>query len=194
MEIRPVTLEGSFVRLEPLSLDHLPGLCEAGLEPALWEFTLSAVRTPDEMRRYVEEALAWQRQGTALPFAIVERVTGTVIGSTRFANIDGRHRRAEIGWTWVSGRWQRTAVNTETKLLLLSHAFETLGCNRVEFKTDSLNRRSREAIARIGGKEEGLFRNHMVTASGRIRHTVYFSVIAEEWADVKKNLMEKLQP
>ena len=131
-------------------------------------------------------------RGVALPFAIVEKATGRVIGSTRYGNIDRGHHRVEIGWTWVARDWQRTAVNTEAKYLLLKHAFETLGCMRVEFKTDSLNERSRAAILRLGAREEGIFRNHMITASGRIRHTVYFSIIDSEWPVVKGRLEAKL--
>ena len=140
------------------------------------------------MAAYVETALKEQERGVALPFAIVEKATGRAIGSTRYGNIERTHHRVEIGWTWVARQWQRTAVNTEAKYLLLRHAFETLGCMRVELKTDSLNERSRAAILRIGAKEEGIFRNHMITASGRIRHTVYFSVVESEWPVVKARL------
>jgi RimJ/RimL family protein N-acetyltransferase len=128
----------------------------------------------------------------SLPFAIVEKATGRAIGSTRYGNIDRTHHRVEIGWTWVAREWQRTAMNTEAKYLLLRHAFETLGCMRVELKTDSLNERSRAAILRIGAREEGTFRNHMITASGRIRHTVYFSIIDSEWPAVKVHLEARL--
>jgi N-acetyltransferase len=123
-----------------------------------------------------------------LPFAQVEKTTGRVIGSTRYANIERAHRRLEIGWTWIARPWQRTAVNTESKYLLLRHAFETLGCVRVELKTDSLNAKSRAAILRIGAREEGTFRNHMITSSGRIRHTVYFSIVDAEWPEVRSRL------
>jgi RimJ/RimL family protein N-acetyltransferase len=133
--------------------------------------------------------VAW----TALPFALIEKSSGRVIGSTRYANIERVHHRLEIGWTWVARRWQRTAMNTEAKYLLLRHAFERLKCIRIELKTDSLNDRSRAAILRIGAREEGTFRNHMITASGRIRHTVYFSVIDSEWADVKARLEARLR-
>ncbi|MGA2622746.1 MAG: GNAT family protein [Bacteroidota bacterium] len=191
MNIIPVTLEGTYVRLEPLSPAHHAQLCDAGLGEDWWEFTTSVMRLPDDMRRYVETALQWQAQGTALPFAIIEKNSGTAVGSTRFANIDKSNRRLEIGWTWIGKQWQRTSVNTETKYLMLGHAFETLGCIRVEFKTDSLNQKSRTALLRIGAKEEGIFRNHMITPSGRIRHSVYFSIVDSEWRDVKARL-EKL--
>lgn len=188
MTVSPVTLEGSHVRLEPLARCHLPGLAEVGLDPELWRWIPVPVRTRDEMGSYIETALEEQERGASLPFALVERSTGRAIGSTRFANIDRFHHRAEIGWTWVARQWQRTPVNTEAKYLLLRHAFETMGCIRVELKTDSLNERSRAAILRIGAREEGIFRNHMITASGRIRHSVYFSIIAPEWLSVKARL------
>jgi len=192
MNIQPITLTGTVVRLVPLSLDYFPGLCEAGLDLELWKFTLANVRTPEDMKQYIEEALEQQRQGVTLPFVITEQHSHTVVGCTRYGNIDKVHRRVEIGWTWIARPWQRTSVNTETKLLLLTHAFEQLGCIRVEFKTDSLNVRSRNALLRIGAREEGIFRNHMITPSGRIRHTVYFSIIDGEWKEVKERLRQKL--
>ena len=144
------------------------------------------------MRNYVETALRLQAEGTALPFATVLNETDQVVGSTRFANIDRENKHMEIGWTWIGKAWQRTAVNTEAKYLMLRHAFEKLGCIRVEFKTDSLNQQSRNALLRIGAKEEGTFRNHMITSDGRFRHSVYFSVIDSEWPEVKGRLEEKL--
>jgi RimJ/RimL family protein N-acetyltransferase len=144
------------------------------------------------MAAYIETALSEQEHGASLPFAIIEKATRRAIGSTRYGNIDRTHHRIEIGWTWVGREWQRTAVNTEAKYLLLKHAFETLGCMRVELKTDSLNERSRAAILRIGAREEGIFRNHIITARGRIRHTVYFSIIDSEWPAVKARLEGKL--
>ena len=188
MVIEPVVLEGRHVRLESLSLDHHPQLCEVGLDEELWRWTTSPMRTPEEMRAYIEEALAAQAAGTALPFAIIAKDAARAVGSTRYGNIERAHRRVEIGWTWIGRPWQRTAVNTEAKYLMLRHAFETLGCIRVELKTDSLNERSRQAIRRIGAKEEGTLRNHMITASGRIRHTVYYSIIASEWPAVQARL------
>jgi N-acetyltransferase len=192
MAVEPVTLEGSHVRLEPLSLAHHAGLAEVGLDEELWRWIPAPVRTPDEMRAYIETALKEQAAGTALPFATVERRTGSAVGSTRYGNIHRLNRRVEIGWTWIARPWQRTTVNTEAKYLMLRHAFETLGCIRVELKTDSLNERSRNAILRIGAKEEGTFRNHMITSTGRIRHTVYYSIIDSEWPAVKARLEEKL--
>jgi RimJ/RimL family protein N-acetyltransferase len=192
LNIQPVTLEGRHVRLEPLSFDHHAALSEVGLAEELWLWIPHPVRTPEDMREYIATALRWQAEGSALPFATVERATGKVIGSTRFMNIDKMNRRVEIGSTWLTPAWQRTAANTEAKFLMLRHAFETLGCMRVELKTDSLNEKSRNAILRIGAKEEGIFRNHMVTSTGRIRHSVYYSIIDSEWPSVKARLEEKL--
>ena len=193
MIVEPVTLEGKHVRLEPLSLAHHAALCEAGLDEDLWRWIAAPVRTPEEMRAYIETALSEQAAGRALPFATIERASGRAIGSTRYGNIDRPNRRVEVGWTWIARPWQRTAVNSEAKYLMLRHAFETLGCIRVELKTDSLNQRSRKAILRIGAQEEGTFRNHMITASGRIRHTVYYSIVDSEWPAVKVSLEKKLR-
>ncbi len=190
--VEPLTLEGRAVRLEPLGGAHLEGLCEIGLDEALWRWTLGHVRTREEMRAYLEVALNGRTEGTTLPFAILAQPSGQVVGSTRFGNIDRENRRVEIGWTWIGRRWQRTAVNTEIKYLMLRHAFETLGCVRVEFKTDTLNQTSRRAILRLGAKEEGILRRHMITDGGRIRDTVYYSIIDGEWAEVKARLEAKL--
>lgn len=193
MIVAPVVLDGRHARLEPLREDHLAGLAAVGLDEELWRWIPAPVRTVDEMAAYIATALREQTQGVSLPFALVERQTGRPIGSTRYGNIDRTNHRVEIGWTWVAPEWQRTAINTEAKYLLLRHAFETLGCIRVELKTDSLNERSRAAILRIGAREEGIFRNHMITASGRIRHTVYFSVVDSEWPAVKAHLEAMLE-
>ncbi|MGB9464972.1 MAG: GNAT family protein [Candidatus Acidiferrum sp.] len=194
MNVAPVTLEGRHVRLEPLSLSHHAGLSAVGLDEDLWRWIPTPVGTPEEMSAYIETALAEQARGVSLPFALIEKSSARAIGSTRYGNIDRTHHRVEIGWTWVAPAWQRTGVNTEAKYLLLRHAFETLGCMRVELKTDSLNEKSRAAILRIGAREEGTFRNHMITASGRIRHTVYFSVLDSEWPAVKLRLQSMMLP
>ena len=193
MVITPVILEGRHVRLEPLTLEHAARLVEVGLDADLWTWIPTPVRTPEEMSAYVQTALKEQAAGSAMPFALVEKSSGRTVGSTRYGNIDRDHHRVEIGWTWVARQWQRTPINTETKYLLLRHAFETLRCIRVELKTDSLNERSRAAILRIGARQEGIFRNHMITASGRIRHTVYFSIVDSEWPEVKARLEAKLR-
>ena len=190
--VKPMALEGQHVRLETLAKAHLAGLAQVGLEEELWRWIPVPVRNVEEMATYIETALQEQERGLSLPFALIEKATGRAIGSTRYGNIDRTHRRVEIGWTWVAREWQRTALNTEAKYLLLRHAFETLGCIRVELKTDSLNEKSRAAILRIGAWEEGIFRNHMITASGRIRHTVYFSIVDSEWPAVKARLESHL--
>ena len=188
----PVTLQGRHVRLVPLSLDHLGALAEIGLDAELWRWTVSRVATADDMRQWIEDALRTQAAGFALPFATTLASTGRVVGSTRFGNVDVRNRRLEIGWTWVGAPWQRSAVNSEAKLLMLRHAFDDLGCARVELKTDALNVRSRAAIRRIGASEEGTLRRHMVSQGGRLRDTVYFSIIAEEWPRVRAELESRL--
>jgi len=188
MDLTPRPLEGPTIRLEPLGLEHLDGLCEAGLDPELWRLTVTQVHDRADMERYVRTALDEQRAGTALPFATVLRESGRVIGSTRFGNASPSHRRVEIGWTWLSPAWQRTGANTEAKYLMLRHAFERWGCIRVEFKTSALNRRSRAAILRIGAREEGILRHHMINDDGSLRDSVFFSLLAEEWPEAKRRL------
>jgi RimJ/RimL family protein N-acetyltransferase len=192
MSFEPVVLRGKIVRLEPLTIEHVGPLVTAGLHDELWRWTTTRIRTESEMRDYVETALRWQAEGSALPFVTIGNETGEVIGSTRFANIDRENRRAEIGWTWVMPAWQRSGANVEAKYLMLEHAFERLGCNRVEFKTDSLNEKSRRALLGIGAIEEGILRNHMVVWDGRLRHSVYFSVIRSEWPHVKERLLARM--
>ncbi len=191
--LEPVTLRGRVVRLEPLAADHVEPLCRVGLDPELWRWIPTPVSTADEMRSYVEDALAEWLRGVSLPFVIIHQAIDQIIGSTRYANIDTRDRRLEIGWTWITPAFQRTAANTEAKLLLLQYAFESLRAQRVEFKTDALNDKSRKAILRIGAIEEGTFRKHKMTASGRFRDTVYFSIIAEEWPAVHERLVNYLR-
>ena len=187
------TLEGARIRLEPLGDAHHAALCTVGLDAALWQWTPKPVHTAADMAAYIAFALAERAAGRALPFVIVDKATGQPIGSTRFMAIEPAHRRVEIGSTWLGRSWQRTAANTEAKYLLLRHAFETLGCIRVELKTDALNERSRAAIRRIGAQEEGVLRSHMVTASGRVRDTVYYSILDREWPQVKRDLESRLQ-
>jgi RimJ/RimL family protein N-acetyltransferase len=192
MVVRPVTLQGEVVRLEPLSFDHLDGLTEVGLVPDLWRWMPERIETRGQMRALVEAALRAQGHGDQVPFAILEQGSGRVIGSTRYLSIVPEHRRIEIGYTWVAPAWQRTVVNTECKLLLLAHAFDQLGARRVEFKTDSLNEPSRAALRGIGAVEEGTMRNHMIAQDGRMRHSVYYSVIDSEWPAVRAALEAKL--
>ena len=193
MNVEPVELRGPAAHLVPLSLAHLPALgaiVEADAELLKW-FT-HPMHTAAQLKVYIEEALAAQRAGSALPFAILDPQSGDAIGTTRYGNIDRANLRLEIGWTFVGRPWQRSAVNTQCKLLLLRHAFAHLGANRVEFKTDSLNVQSRTALLRLGAVEEGILRSHMVTASGRLRHSVYYSVIAEEWPRLEPILERRL--
>lgn len=192
MQIEPVTLEGEHVRLEPLAREHFARLTEVGLDPELWRWTATVIESADDMREYLETALRGQEQGTALPFATVERATGRVVGSTRYANIDRANRRLEIGWTWLAAPWQRTALNTEAKYLMLRHAFETLGCIRVELKTDVLNAKSRAAMLRMGAIEEGVLRKHIITSGGRLRDTIYYSVLDDEWPAVRAGLEARM--
>lgn len=192
MKIEPIVLERKFVRLEPLSLEHHLQLCEVGLDANLWRLIPTQITNSDEMKSYIETALAEQERGISLSYATIEKSSNKAIGSTRFGNIDVGNLRTEIGWTWIAKDWQRTFVNTEAKLLMLTHAFETWKCNRVEFKTDALNEKSRNAILRLGAKQEGIFRQHVVCQSGRLRDSVYFSIINSEWAEIKKNLQAKL--
>jgi N-acetyltransferase len=193
MAVGPVTLEGELVRLEPLSLDHLDDLVTAGLRPGVFRWFLDPVDSADGMREFVEGALANQAAGSELPFATIERVTGKAVGSTRFLNIDRTHHRLEIGYTWVTTERQGAGLNTEAKLLQLTHAFEDLGCMRVEFKTDSLNERSRGALLGIGSSFEGIFRDHMIRHDGTHRHSAYYSVVEGEWPAVKAGLQARLK-
>jgi RimJ/RimL family protein N-acetyltransferase len=194
MKIEPVVLEGEFVRLEPLKIEHFDALCEVGLDENLWRLTANIVKSREDLRRYVENALSDFEKGIALPFVTMDRTAGNkIVGSTRFGNIDTNNRKTEIGWTWINPKWQRTYINSEAKLLMLTHAFETWKCIRVELKTDVLNDKSRNAMLRIGAKEEGTLRNHMITESGRFRDSVFFSIIESEWQEVKQNLAAKLR-
>jgi len=191
MDVQPVVLEGAEVRMEPLSFAHEEDLTSI-LDATLTQWFPKPMTTRADMHAFIAEALAAQKAGSALPFATVLQSTGKAIGGTRFGNIDRANRHVEIGWTFVARAYQRSPVNTEAKLLMLTHAFETWDCLRVEFKTDSLNIQSRTALLRLGAVEEGIFRNHVVCASGRIRHSVYFSITCEEWPGVKQRLIRRL--
>jgi RimJ/RimL family protein N-acetyltransferase len=193
MKIEPVILDGKFVRLEPLRFEHLDALCAVGLDKSMWALTTIVMENAGDMRNYVEDALKDFERKVALPFVTIEKSSNKIVGSTRFGNIDVKNLKAEIGWTWINPEWQRSFVNTEAKLLMLAHAFEFWECIRVEFKTDVLNEKSRNAILRLGAKEEGVLRNHMITETGRYRDSVYFSVIESEWEQVKTNLQNKLK-
>ncbi len=192
MKIEEVILRGKFVSLVPLHAEHLDALYKAGSDESLWLWTANVVKSKDDLRRYVETALEEFERKVSLPFVTIEKSSEKIVGSTRFGNIDTKNKKTEIGWTWINPRWQRSFINTEAKLLMLAHAFETWNCVRVEFKTDALNEKSRNAISRLGAKEEGVLRQHMITDRGRLRDTVYFSIIDSEWKNVKANLNTKL--
>jgi len=189
---RPLVLEGPWVRLEPLSEAHVDALVRVGLDARIWERSPFGVADAAGMAAYVREALAERDRGAALPFATVERATGTVVGSTRFGNIDEANRRVEIGWTWLGPQWWRTGINTDAKRRMLGQAFETWGCARVEFKTDAVNERSRAAIERLGARFEGILRHHMVTRTDRMRDSAIYSILADEWPNVRSFLDGRL--
>ncbi|MEH6582386.1 MAG: GNAT family protein [Halioglobus sp.] len=185
-EVNPVLLKGETVRLEPLSQEHAQGLFNRGQSVDDWSYMPRACFVDmADTRQWIDEALQAPGQ---LPFAIVETGKNKAVGSTRFLNIRNEHRTLEIGWTWLGKEWQRTAVNTEVKSLLLTHAFERLGCVRVEFKTDGRNLRAQHALERIGATREGVLRNHMIVQSNYVRDSVYFSVLDREWLEVKERL------
>lgn len=193
MNIEKIRLEGEFIRLETLETGHLEQLFEAGSDPSLWLWTTNIIENKADMKVYIETALDEFRRGVSLPFVTIEKSGGKVIGSTRFGNIDAKNRKVEIGWTWINPQWQRTFVNTEAKLLMMTHAFEVWNCVRVEFKTDVLNEKSQNALMRIGAQKEGVLRRHIITDAGRARDTVYFSILDSEWQTVKANLQKKLK-
>lgn len=190
--VEPVVLEGSRVRLEPLRPDHLTDLAKVAFDPAIWQWSIMGPLDAAGLEHWLAAALANAETGTERPFATVDLVSGRAIGSSRFMSIVPEHRRLEIGWTWLGTPFQRTGANREVKLLQLTHAFETLGANRVEFKTHAGNERSRTALTGIGATFEGVFRNHMLMPDGSIRHSAYFSVIAEDWPQVKAGLEASL--
>jgi RimJ/RimL family protein N-acetyltransferase len=192
-DLKPVVLEGDFVRLVPLAREHVPALHEAGRFDAIWRWNPNGPATTREaMDAYVQRALDQQAAGLGLPFATTLRETGEVVGSTRFTTVDARQPRIEIGYTWITPRWQRTRVNTEAKYLMLCHAFHAWGCARVEFRTDALNVKSRAAIVRLGAMEEGVLRHHVRCHDGRLRDSVIFGMLAAEWPEVRKRLEERL--
>jgi RimJ/RimL family protein N-acetyltransferase len=194
MEIIPLTLQHNTVRLDPIRREHWQELWKVAKDSLedTFRWIPYPMRSAEDFESWMEKALSEQARGASLVFATVDRASGKLIGSTRFMNIDGANRRVEIGSTWIAPRWQRSAINTEAKYLMLQHAFEQWGCIRVELKTDALNEKSRNAILRIGAKEEGTLRQHMVTHTGRRRDTVYFSVIEGEWPAVKAKLEARM--
>lgn len=193
LEIHPISLAGRVVRLEPLSTGHVPALTIAGNDDSIWRFMrYGLIRSEAQMAGLVQHLLEAQTRGTDLPFAVVHLDTGQAIGMTRYLNIEPENRSLEIGGTWYAVPYQRTAVNTECKLLLLRHAFETLGCVRVQIKTDLRNERSQAAIAALGAVREGVLRNHMILPDGTLRDSVFYSILPEEWPAVKTRLTARL--
>jgi RimJ/RimL family protein N-acetyltransferase len=188
-----IVLEGRIVRLEPLELAHVPRLAEVALDPAIWRWTIARPTTEDDLRDWTAAAIRGRDAGTESPFATIELATGRPIGSTRFMNIALEHRRLEIGWTWLAPAWQRSGANREAKLLMLGYAFDTLGCRRVEFKTDSNNEASRAALLGIGATFEGIFRKHIVMPNDGVRHSAWYSVIDDEWPAVRARLESGLR-
>ncbi|HEX9385141.1 MAG TPA: GNAT family protein [Anaerolineales bacterium] len=194
MEVKPVILNGQHVRLEPMTEGHIPGLAEIGVGQTFWDFMLYGnINTIDDMRNWVRDILSRAEKGTDLPFVAIHLASGRVAGATRYLNIMPKDRGLEIGGTWYGLEFQRTPVNTECKYLLLRHAFETLGCIRVQLKTDLRNERSQKAIERIGAVKEGVLRNHMILPNGRIRDSVFYSILDTEWPEVKKKLEEMMR-
>ncbi len=193
--VSPVTLEGSVVRLEPIRREHAQLFWDVAKDDLedIFRWIPYSMGTPDDFQKLLDKAFHEQERGESVVFATVEQKSGKTIGSTRFMNIDRTNRRVEIGSTWIAPPWQRTAVNSEAKYLMLRHAFEVWQCIRVELKTDALNQKSRSAILRIGAKEEGTLRRHLVTWTGRVRDTVYFSILDSEWPEVKRALEGRLE-
>ena len=193
MEVKPVVLQGKHARLEPMTESHAPALAEIGIGQPFWDFMVyGKINTVDDMRNWVLDVLSREKNGTDLSFVAIHLASGRVAGATRYLNIMPNDRGLEIGGTWYGPEFQRTAVNTECKYLLLQHAFERLGCIRVQLKTDSRNERSQKAIERIGAVKEGVLRNHMILPDGYYRHSVYYSILDTEWPTVKKRLEEML--
>jgi len=188
VDVQPVVLTGTRAKLVPMESSHVGALYEAGRSPEIWPYMPISVRTPDDMRRLVREALRAREGGTEFPFVTVDQASTRVVGSTRFLEIAPAHRGIEIGWTWLSPELWRTSINTECKYLLLRHCFEVLGAIRVQLKTDARNVRSQTAIERIGGVREGVLRHHRIMPDGYLRDSVYYSILVEEWPPVKARL------
>jgi N-acetyltransferase len=189
MNVEPITLEGRWARLEPLAERHADDLAAISGDEEIWRYMPATLTTGEQIRDWIAETLALQASGAVLPFAIVERESGRAIGSTRYLDIRPNDRAVEIGWTWLARRAWRTAINTECKYMLMRHAFETLGCIRVQLKTDRRNERSRRAIERIGGQFEGILRQHMILRDGTYRRdSAYYSILDAEWPAVKERL------
>lgn len=190
----PVTLEGKWARLEPLTLAHAPQLFDASQDSEIWAYMpVPTPKSVDDVRAWIQDALITQERGLFLPFAIIDLATNRTVGSTRYLDISAPDRHVEIGWTWLGKNYWRTPINTECKYLLLKHAFETLGCIRVSLKTDLRNERSQRAIERIGAQREGVWRRVVIMHDGYQRSSVFYSILDDEWANVKKRLEEMMK-
>lgn len=189
MDLTPISLIGRVVRLEPLSDRHHPDLCEVGFDSSIWQYMLyGTIDTPDRMMEFIQDLLKRARQGADMPFAVISAQTGKAIGCTRYMDIQPHNRGLEIGGTWYGKVYQRTRVNTECKYLLLEHAFDRLGCIRVQFKTDLRNMQSQKALERIGAVREGVLRDHMIRPDGTVRSSVYYSILMNEWPGIRERL------
>ncbi len=193
MDVKPVTLTGRYARLEPLAEEHVPGLASIGMEDSIWQYMpYGFMKSEDDIRGWVREMLERASEGADVPFVAIDLASGSIAGATRYMEIRPAHRGLEIGGTWYGAAFRRTRINTECKYLLLEHAFEKLGCIRVQLKTDSRNERSQRAIERLGAAREGMLRNHMILPDGHVRHSVYYSILDSEWPAIKLRLQDLL--
>lgn len=192
MKVESVILEGKHVRLEPISMKHFDDLSKVAFDESLWKWTLSVISNEQDLKNYIAEASGGNERCIYLAFATIDKESGRAVGSTRFGSLAPEYRRAEIGWTWLGREFQRTVVNTEAKYLMLKHAFETWNCLRVYLQTDELNERSQKAIARLGAVKEGIMRKDKITSEGRVRNSVMFSILDNEWAEIESNLAARL--
>jgi N-acetyltransferase len=193
MDVKPVTLTGRYARLEPLAEEHVPGLATIGKEDSIWQYMpYGFMKSEEDIRGWVQEMLARASEGADVPFVAIDLASGSIAGATRYMEIRPAHRGLEIGGTWYGAAYRRTRINTECKYLLLQHAFEKLGCIRVQLKTDSRNERSQRAIERLGAAREGVLRNHMILPDGHVRHSVYYSIVDSEWPAIKLRLQQML--
>ena len=192
LTIEPTTLEGRYIVLRPPSIDDRDGLSIAAIDGEIWNNRFSQFPNLNEIEKYIQEMLDLSSKGSILPFITIHKASNTIVGTTRYLNIDYENHRLEIGHTWIAKSWRKTYVNTEAKFLMLQYAFEKLACIAVEIRTDVLNTVSRQAIQRLGAKQDGILRHHKIMRDGRIRDTVCYSIIKSEWEQVKENLMKKL--
>jgi N-acetyltransferase len=192
LTIEPTTLEGRYIVLRPPSIDDRDGLSIAAIDGEIWNNRFSQFPNLNEIEKYIQEMLDLSSKGSILPFVTIHKASNTIVGTTRYLNIDYENHRLEIGHTWIAKSWRKTYVNTEAKFLMLQYAFEKLACIAVEIRTDVLNTVSRQAIQRLGAKQDGILRHHKIMRDGRIRDTVCYSIIKSEWEQVKENLMKKL--